>query len=59
MTEHLTKAIDALGMAYGDLREALGKASEVESIVLIDLIGQMAKAHIRAKRLRAAVGKRR
>jgi hypothetical protein len=54
VSEHITKAIHSLDFAYSDLRDANGKAKAVESLILLDIIGQVMAAKHRLEALQSA-----
>jgi hypothetical protein len=55
MIEALTQARDCAEFTHGNLRAALGKASAVESLILLPLIADAAKLRQQVEVLLAAV----
>jgi len=51
MKESIEKTIHDLGFAVEGLNEALGKANNVESLIVMDLIGAVVEARRKAEAL--------
>jgi hypothetical protein len=54
LDEDIAKAIQSLDLAYGDLREANRKATAIESLLLLDVIGMVTKAKQRIEAIQSA-----
>jgi len=55
LDEHITKAFHSTEFLVGDLRDALGKASPLEELVLRSILAEAYKLHLRIEQFAQAI----